>query len=772
MLKLLVPDNHKACRTAAGIFASLWREVTGAAPETVTRDDGGSPLIVFGADFMNPFVHDKIMSGVIDGFRLRTGSDDYHLLSAVENGRHLLFLAGGRPRSLFYAVYRFFELRADCRYFWDGDRIPERKSIETGGLDLAESPRFQYRGIRYFAHRGLKRFQAELWDFEDWRREIDWLLKKRLNLFMLRIGIDDLFQKAFPEIVPYPQTDGRSMREHPRSYDDRTQFRSLEYRGELRKKILAYARERDLMHPEDCGTMTHWYSRTPPEFLEAVKPEFLPQWTQDYGEPSGKVWDFRIRRNLENYFKLTGAHIRHYGSPDLFHTIGLAERGCFQDRRKNQQLKLYAYRLIEEGIHAGYPHAPLLIATWDFVVWSNEEVKELVAGLNPENTLLWDYISDTYDEIHNFTNWGVTGKFPYVFGIFHAFAASTELRGNYSAIERRLPKAADDPMCRGMIFWPENSHADTLMLEYFTANSWTPSHLEIRPFITEFCRRRYQRKRKEMERIWQELLPLIQLGYWRWNQQRECEVYPDYAFTLAHSPQHLCDLTPQTLERNRFLSLELKPHLKHAAETLRLLSETEITTDPFVFRDAVDLARTAVGRVCNYAFADLTLMMEAWRNGQCGAAVLMERLDLLEILLKSCANILEAHEDFSMWRSLCELEKSGTVNPSFEDTLKGNAENGYCRSYVYELFRGCYLPEFKAYRIWITEKITGNDCGIWRRDENLSSALKEIENRFYACPLREIAPDTGKAAANLARNLLSAMDAVIRIAETASQGNA
>ena len=142
--------------------------------------------------------------------------------------------------------------------------------------------------------------------------------------------------------------------------------------------------------------------------------------------------------------------------------------------------------------------------------------------------------------------------------------------------------------------------------------------------------------------------------------------------SLAHSPQHLCDLTPQTLERNRFLSLELKPHLKHAAETLRMLSETEITTDSFVFRDAVDLARTAIGRVCNYAFADLTLMMEAWRNGQCGAAALTERLDLLEILLKSCMDILEAHEDFSMWRSLCELEKSGTVNPSFEDTLKGN----------------------------------------------------------------------------------------------------
>ena len=56
-----------------------------------------------------------------------------------------------------------------------------------------------------------------------------------------------------------------------------------------------------------------------------------------------------------NYFKLTSAHIKHYGSPELFHTIGLAERGCYNDPVKDFQLKLYAYRKIEQNIHSQYP---------------------------------------------------------------------------------------------------------------------------------------------------------------------------------------------------------------------------------------------------------------------------------------------------------------------------------------------------------------------------------------------------------------------------------
>ena len=103
----------------------------------------------------------------------------------------------------------FFARQADCHYYWDGDVIPHRDTIEIQNLNIVEKPRFQYRAIRYFAHRGLTRFQAEHWDFDEWKQEIDYLVKARLNTFMLRIGMDDLFQKAFPDIVPYPPEEGR-----------------------------------------------------------------------------------------------------------------------------------------------------------------------------------------------------------------------------------------------------------------------------------------------------------------------------------------------------------------------------------------------------------------------------------------------------------------------------------------------------------------------------------------------------------------------------------
>jgi len=87
---------------------------------------------------------------------------------------------------------------------------------------------------------------------------------------MLRIGLDDLFQRAFSEEVPYPPENDKDPDAIDRSYDDRTSFWPLKFRGELRKKVLEYAFDCGLLHPEDTGTMTHWYSRTPSSFLKNV----------------------------------------------------------------------------------------------------------------------------------------------------------------------------------------------------------------------------------------------------------------------------------------------------------------------------------------------------------------------------------------------------------------------------------------------------------------------------------------------------------------------
>ena len=251
--------------------------MTGKELVIAANPDENSHLVIIGSDAVNRFCRDAVEQKIIPPLNVGADIDSYRLMSAEKDGRKFLFLAGGNGRSTLYAVYDFFERQAGCRYFWDGDIIPKNSSIEMGGLDVAETPRFHYRGLRYFAHRSLDRFQAEHWGPEQWEHEIDWILKKRLNLFMLRIGMDDVYQKAFPDIVPYPPDDGPLPEAIARSYNDRTSAWPLKYRGELRKHILQYGRDRGLIHPEDTGTMTHWYSVTPKAFLEKVKPEFMPQ---------------------------------------------------------------------------------------------------------------------------------------------------------------------------------------------------------------------------------------------------------------------------------------------------------------------------------------------------------------------------------------------------------------------------------------------------------------------------------------------------------------
>lgn len=750
MLNVLTgPD--KIDRIAAEEFVSLWEKITSVRPAITTgvSGDSGEDLIVLGMGAENPFLLELMEKESLRPFSFGMDSDEYEIRSVRFEKRNCLILLGGRPRALLYAVYRFFELRASCRYFWDGDIVPERNSIDIRNLDIHEKPRFQYRGLRYFAHRGLSRFQAEHWDFPEWKREIDWILKKRMNVFMLRIGLDDLFQKAFPDIVSYPE-NYQVPESKPRSFDDRTLFWDLRYRGELRKKVLVYARERDLLHPEDIGTMTHWYSRTPLEFLEKVRPGFLPQCTKSYSEETGKVWDIRKKENLERYFQLTEAHIREYGAPTLFHTIGLAERRCFPDRPRNHQMKLYTYRRIVSRLRESYPNAPLWIASWDFCMyWTPCEVRELAGMLNPANTLIVDYTADNNDEIRNFLNWDLPGRFPWIFGIFHAYEPNSEIRGNYDVLERRLPLAAKDPFCKGLVFWPETSHSDVLMLEYAAANAWDPKpeNIVVSDFLETFCAARYQGVLKtKMAKIWRLALPLIRARYW--TGATFVSIYPEPLFDPAGT---LLDFSHQALANHEFFRPLLEEGLKNAPEIFRRLAQLDWKkTDEFVKRDAVDLAKCVLSRACHAEHIRLALAMEACRNGKESKKEILLRLERLERRFFLFEKVLSAHKDHSLYESLLDLERKHECNPDFENTLKGNVENSYCRSYIAELFPALYEPELRLVSNLIREQLENPPGKAWNFDpERLEKEKVHIRDAFYRTPLRKYHTPCKKAFAAL-----------------------
>ena len=228
MIILAPKTKESAYIKAAEVFQDYYEKITGISLDITDKVSDNEDMVVIGSEAVQPFVYESIRGGL----SIKLDSDEYCILSQENQNRTILFLAGGRGRSTLYAVYDFFERRGGCHYFWDGDVIPQKDSIDIKNLDIVESPRFTYRAIRYFAHRGLGRFQAEHWDFDEWKTEIDWVCKSRLNVFMLRIGIDDLFQKAFPDIVSYPSNE-EILPEATTGYNNRTTFWPLQYRGQL-----------------------------------------------------------------------------------------------------------------------------------------------------------------------------------------------------------------------------------------------------------------------------------------------------------------------------------------------------------------------------------------------------------------------------------------------------------------------------------------------------------------------------------------------------------
>lgn len=749
---LAPPEGEKAYQIAAQEFANFWQKVTdqplkvlvwqGKKEDRLPEGD----LVLIGSDAVHPLVHQLILDGAIESLGIAYGTDAYRIVGVRGQDRRYLVLAGGSGRSTLYAVYDFFRRQAGVEYFWDGDVIPKKPTIPFDQIDITENPRFSYRGLRYFAHRGLHRFQAEHWDLEDWKREIDWLVKKRFNLFMLRIGMDDLFQRAFPD-TPYPPTDGKDPDGVDRSYDDRTSFWPLRYRGQLRKAVLQYAFDRGLFHPEDTGTMTHWYSHTPSDFLRN-RPDFPVTRDQKSGYSllTHQVWDIEDPRAWEAYWQLTATHIREFGSPRLFHTIGLAERTFGATQRENLQRKLYAYRKIQQILRQHYPDAPLILAGWDFISWwKDEEVHRLLAELDPTKTIVFDYTADTADKV-TFRDWQLLGRFPWMFGIFHSYARNSDIHGDYEILAERLRMAAADEKCLGMAVWSEISHSDTFLLEYLAANSWRPVE-ELPQATARYCRNRYPAQLAEpMQAVWKDFLRISQTVHWSHTGHRWISIGEPQFRILEGST--FSTLSPARLEAIRKEYERIGPALESAPAVLERLADLsgQWQENPFWRRDALDMGRTIANRVILVSLMKAALEMEAWRQGKAGPERIGQLAELNKGLMAALADLLAQSEDFSMYRSLERLRRAQpldgiqpTINPHREQTLKSNAENDYCRSHHYELVRHVYQAELDAYWAWVLGRIRSGDKSPWQRPKEFTAQAKAIEDRFYQTPLAQMA---------------------------------
>ena len=142
-----------------------------------------------------------------------------------------------------------------------------------------------------------------------------------------------------------------------------------------------------------------------------------------------------------------------------------------------------------------------------------------------------------------------------------------------------------------------------------------------------------------------------------------------------------------------------------------------------VRRDVWDIRRTLLGRRISLTILQIR---RAYLAGEAFDALCESCLEQTEALQR----LLAAHSDYSLRASLERLKTVAPVNPLFERTLKENANNMYCRSYIAELAADVYLPEQRL----LFEALRTHSGALDFRALCKADAA-EISERFFAKPL-------------------------------------
>ena len=144
-------------------------------------------------------------------------------------------------------------------------------------------------------------------------------------------------------------------------------------------------------------------------------------------------------------------------------------------------------------------------------------------------------------------------------------------------------------------------------------------------------------------------------------------------------------------------------------------------------RDVLDIARTHLMSDMLREFADVMYDLGLWRFG----AEKKPSGDRFVQLTRMFHQLLATDGEYSLLKSLERLAKVHPLNPASEETLKGNAENFYCRTYITELALGIYIPEAEFWRDWIAASGRSDR----ETKEEFDKAAAVIRDAFYAKPL-------------------------------------
>lgn len=383
----------------------------------------------------------------------------------IQTRKKKLHIQASSPSAASSAVYYYLREFCHMSISHCGNNLGKITSLPDVQKRITIQSPFQY---RYALNYCTYNYTYTFYDWDDWQWEIDWMALNGVNLMLAPIGLECVWAETLSSVgftsqeidafIPGPAYTAWWLMGNLEGWGGPMPTTMREYRKQLQIKILARMKELGI-EPVIQG-----FNGMVPNLLAEKFPQspiikqglwgafqrpavLLPG--NELFEKMSDAYYTSLRRNYGSNFKFLGG--------DLFHEGG---------NTKGINLK-HTAKLIQEDMQRHIPQS-----IWLLQGWNNNPKKELLDGLNKQQTLVVNLageITSTWEQTNQF--YGT----PWIWGSVNHFGGKTDMGGQLPDITREPYRAlaAPNTLLKGIGILPEGINANPIVYDIALKTAWS-----------------------------------------------------------------------------------------------------------------------------------------------------------------------------------------------------------------------------------------------------------------------------------------------------------
>ncbi|MBI2193168.1 MAG: alpha-N-acetylglucosaminidase C-terminal domain-containing protein [Planctomycetes bacterium] len=471
---------------AAGELSRYVEQMSGVRLP-IAREGGqpiptGHALILIGRPETHHRIQEHVRRGAVRLTNTWPGTDGF-IIKTLDRD---LVLGGSRDRGTLYAVYQLLEKFLHVGFFWDGDHVPRMNSIRLPKIDISERPRFR---LRFSFDGGCAAGYSfgSLWGFEEWKTEIDWLMKNKFNAIIPNIGMA-MVGKIVEERMglgqrPIPEKDLEAMRFARRIFD---YLRTLDMDAITPIPTTGVTVEFERAHPQSRYFRQGWFCPQGDATEPTLSPNLFPT-------------DPLYRKLVETYVR---CWTEIYGTWHLYTGSDPYSESSFNTSPEERNAIMISLPLgVMAGIQAADPEGIWVFNDWGWVfnytcAWSKKVIQGFLRNVNPpEKAIAWcQGIEWTPRPICEGERVNYYRGLPFALAFLNEFGGDDYLHGNIPKSIETVQRLAGDRKaanCCGIGIATEVLRYNVHYYDFITRLAWQPGRIDYSKHLADVALRRY-----------------------------------------------------------------------------------------------------------------------------------------------------------------------------------------------------------------------------------------------------------------------------------------